>query len=73
MDSRAYPKLQLGLYCTVSVDACFHHSSCPDTQAACDLNTYNGAGPSAHIFTGALVGGPDTNNNNRLSQQLCPQ
>jgi hypothetical protein len=28
-----------------------------------DWNTYNGAGPNAHVLNGALVGGPDTNDN----------
>nr|AAU20853.2 endogenous cellulase [Reticulitermes flavipes] len=40
-----------------------HHrsSSCPDAPAVCDWNTYNSAGPNAHVLTGALVGGPDSN------------
>jgi hypothetical protein len=44
-----------------SVDSFFHYSSCPDAPAACDWNTYNSAGPNAHVLTGALVGGPDSN------------
>jgi hypothetical protein len=40
-----------------------HHSSCPNAPAVCDWNTYNSASPNAHVLTGALVGGPDSNDN----------
>ncbi|KDR10771.1 hypothetical protein L798_15338, partial [Zootermopsis nevadensis] len=42
-----------------------HHrsSSCPDAPAVCDWNTYNSASPNFHVLTGALVGGPDSNDN----------
>lgn len=43
--------------------AFFHYSSCPAAPAACDWNTYNSAGPNAQVLTGALVGGPDSNDN----------
>jgi hypothetical protein len=29
----------------------------------CDWNTYNSADPNYHVLTGALVGGPDNNDN----------
>jgi hypothetical protein len=41
----------------------FYHSSCPYAPAVCDWNTYNSASPNPHVLTGALVGGPDSNDN----------
>ncbi|XP_041455178.1 endoglucanase E-4-like isoform X1 [Lytechinus variegatus] len=42
-----------------------HHrsSSCPDRPASCDWNNYNYDGPNPQTLTGALVGGPDSNDN----------
>nr|CAD54730.1 beta-1,4-endoglucanase [Mastotermes darwiniensis] len=42
-----------------------HHrsSSCPDAPATCDWNNYNSANPNPHVLYGALVGGPDSNDN----------
>nr|CAD54726.1 beta-1,4-endoglucanase [Mastotermes darwiniensis] len=42
-----------------------HHrsSSCPDAPATCDWNNYNSADPNPHVLYGALVGGPDSNDN----------
>jgi len=42
-----------------------HHasSSCPDKPATCDWNNFNSAGPNPHVLHGALVGGPDGNDN----------
>lgn len=39
-----------------------HHasSSCPDAPATCDWNTFNGPQDNAHLLVGALVGGPDS-------------
>jgi len=49
-----------------------HHraSSCPNKPANCDWNTYNGDQPNAHVHTGAMVGGPDINDNYVDSRQL---
>lgn len=42
-----------------------HHSSssCPDLPAPCDWDEYNSAGPNPQTLHGALVGGPDVNDN----------
>ncbi|PNF36366.1 hypothetical protein B7P43_G18040 [Cryptotermes secundus] len=42
-----------------------HHrsSSCPEAPAVCDWNTYNSESPNYHVLIGALVGGPDNNDN----------
>nr|AGP76414.1 endo-beta-1,4-glucanase [Macrotermes carbonarius] len=42
-----------------------HHgsSSCPPAPAVCDWSTYSSPGPNVHVLTGALVGGPDENDN----------
>jgi len=42
-----------------------HHrsSSCPDEPAECDWDEYNQSGPNYQILYGALVGGPDQNDN----------
>jgi len=42
-----------------------HHrsSSCPPAPAACDWNTFNSPDPNYNVLTGALVGGPDQNDN----------
>jgi len=42
-----------------------HHrsSSCPDPPAACTWNEYNSPAPNPHTLYGALVGGPDANDN----------
>jgi hypothetical protein len=44
-------------------------SSCPDAPAPCDWNTYNSTEPNYHVLTGALVGGPDSNDNYVDSRQ----
>jgi hypothetical protein len=41
----------------------FHFSSCPDAPAVCDWNEFVNPGPNYHVLTGALVGGPDENDN----------
>jgi endoglucanase len=38
-------------------------SSCPNIPNTCDWNTYNSPSPNAQILYGALVGGPDNNDN----------
>ena len=38
-------------------------SSCPPAPAACDWNTFNSPDPNYYVLTGALVGGPDANDN----------
>jgi hypothetical protein len=38
-------------------------SSCPPAPAVCDWNTFNSPEPNYHVLTGALVGGPDENDN----------
>ncbi|GFG41057.1 hypothetical protein Cfor_04533 [Coptotermes formosanus] len=38
-------------------------SSCPDAPAICDWYTYKSTEPNFHTLTGALVGGPDSNDN----------
>lgn len=42
-----------------------HHrgASCPDRPAPCGYNEANSPNPSPHILYGALVGGPDQNDN----------
>lgn len=42
-----------------------HHrsSSCPNLPASCDWSDYNNPGPNPQILNGALVGGPDQNDN----------
>ncbi|KAK7868026.1 hypothetical protein R5R35_010197 [Gryllus longicercus] len=42
-----------------------HHraASCPNAPAACDWNTFNGGQANYHVLYGALVGGPDANDN----------
>nr|BAH22180.1 beta-1,4-endoglucanase [Metaphire hilgendorfi] len=42
-----------------------HHrsSSCPDQPNPCDWDEYNNPGPNYQILYGALVGGPDQNDN----------
>nr|AXQ39851.1 beta-1,4-endoglucanase [Mastotermes darwiniensis] len=42
-----------------------HHrsSSCPDAPAPCDWNTFSAADPNYHVLSGALVGGPDSDDN----------
>ncbi|XP_069681404.1 endoglucanase E-4-like [Periplaneta americana] len=42
-----------------------HHgsSSCPDAPAICDKTNYWSPDPNAHVLYGALVGGPDANDN----------
>ena len=39
------------------------HRSCPNRPAPCDWNDYNNPGPNPQILYGALVGGPDQNDN----------
>jgi len=38
-------------------------SSCPDAPAVCDWDTFDSPEPNFHVLTGALVGGPDQNDN----------
>lgn len=42
-----------------------HHSSssCPSAPAPCDWDNFNSPEPNAHVLKGALVGGPDQNDN----------
>nr|AGP76407.1 endo-beta-1,4-glucanase 2 [Globitermes sulphureus] len=42
-----------------------HHrsSSCPPAPATCDWNTFNISHPNHNVLSGALVGGPDQNDN----------
>jgi len=42
-----------------------HHraSSCPDMPQQCDWNAFNNPGPNPQVLNGALVGGPDHNDN----------
>nr|AGP76409.1 endo-beta-1,4-glucanase 2 [Hospitalitermes bicolor] len=42
-----------------------HHrsSSCPPAPATCDWNTLNSPDPNYNVLSGALVGGPDQNDN----------
>ncbi|UJR38030.1 hypothetical protein I4U23_030712 [Adineta vaga] len=42
-----------------------HHrsSSCPSKPAVCDWNSYNSPSPNPQVLIGALVGGPDKNDN----------
>ena len=44
-------------------------SSCPDAPTVCDWNTFNSPDPNFHVLTGALVGGPDENDNYVDSRQ----
>jgi hypothetical protein len=48
-----------------------HHrsSSCPLWPAACNWNTFHSPGPNFHVLTGALVGGPNENDNYVDSRQ----
>ena len=45
----------------VSCDIFF--SSCPPAPAVCDWDTFDSPDPNYHVLTGALVGGPDENDN----------
>jgi hypothetical protein len=38
-------------------------SSCPSRPATCDWNAFNSPSPNPQLLTGALVGGPDQNDN----------
>ena len=42
-----------------------HHasSSCPNPPLKCDWSTFHSTAPNAHVLYGALVGGPDQNDN----------
>ncbi|CAG5117186.1 unnamed protein product [Candidula unifasciata] len=42
-----------------------HHSgaSCPNRPASCDFDQLDAPGPNPHVLTGAVVGGPDSNDN----------
>ena len=39
------------------------NSSCPDAPAACGWNEYNSPNANQQVLEGALVGGPDNNDN----------
>ena len=47
-----------------------HHrsSSCPNKPAPCTWNDYHNPRPNPHILFGALVGGPDQNDNYKDSR-----
>ena len=64
MERRLHPKITTGSLNqgTVSCDKYFC-SSCRPWPAACDWNTFHSSGPNFHVLTGALVGGPDENDN----------
>jgi hypothetical protein len=47
----------------------FPCSSCPDAPAICNWDTFNSSEPNFHTLTGALVGGPDSNDNYVDSRQ----
>ena len=47
---------------SVSCDKYFC-SSCPPSPQPCNWNTFHSTGPNFHVLTGALVGGPDENDN----------
>ena len=47
---------------TVSCDKYFC-SSCPPAPQPCNWNTFHSPNPNFHVLTGALVGGPDENDN----------
>lgn len=38
-------------------------STCDSAPAPCNLDVFNSAIDNAHVLTGALVGGPDANDN----------
>jgi len=38
-------------------------SSCPPAPARCDWSTFHSREPNFHVLYGALVGGPDENDN----------
>jgi hypothetical protein len=59
MERRGHKKLNQG---NVIYDK-YVCSSCPDAPAVCDWNTFNSPNPNYHVLTGALVGGPDVNDN----------
>lgn len=40
-----------------------HNRSCPNQPAPCGWNEYNSPNPNGQILNGALVGGPDINDN----------
>ena len=48
----------------------FNHrsSSCPDS-GTCDWNDFNNPGPNPHILYGALVGGPQYENSDTISDR----
>lgn len=39
------------------------HSSCPDAPASCSWAQLDSSSPNPHVLNGALVGGPDQNDN----------
>ena len=41
----------------------YFYSSCPDAPAPCDWDAYYGTQSNAQVLYGALVGGPDANDN----------
>jgi len=47
---------------SVSCDKYFC-SSCPFAPTPCNWNTFHSPNPNFHTLTGALVGGPDENDN----------
>jgi hypothetical protein len=64
MERRAHPKFTTGSLNqgSVSCDKYFC-SSCPPAPAVCDWSTYSSPEPNYYVLTGALVGGPDENDN----------
>ena len=64
MYRRAHPKSKRETPNQGSVTCCkYSCSSCPDAPAVCDWNTFNSPNPNFHVLSGALVGGPDENDN----------
>ncbi len=55
----------------------FRSSSCPDLPAACDWDEFNNPGANHQVLNGALVGGPDQNDqytddrNNFVSNEVA--
>jgi hypothetical protein len=59
-------------HCCVSCDK-YICSSCPPSPTACNWNTFNSPNPNYYVLTGALVGGPDQNDNYVDSRQTYDQ
>jgi hypothetical protein len=70
MERKSHPKITTASLNegSVSCDKYFC-SSCPLWPAACNWNTFHSPGPNFHVLTGALVGGPNENDNYVDSRQ----